>query len=96
MAPKKGGGGFFGGGGGGGSGDGSSGFENSVWAEKHRFAGSHFKDPYARGFIVIAGIGVFALIAIMIWALSVKKTSDGSRKVFRWYRYGFSIAMTFM
>ena len=96
MAPRR--------GGGGGGGDGGSGTGlNSPWSDEIWFDGSRFSDPLIRGAIIIQGICAFALLVIAVaaalvkkTAVSSKKTSGSTRKIFAWSRYGFSITMAIM
>lgn len=77
-------------GGAGGDGDGG-GFSNSLWAAPYSFEGSHFKDPIARATIILDGIFFLMLIAIAIWSAGVRTSSDCSRQVFKWHRFGISM-----
>lgn len=78
------------GGGGGGDGDGG-GFSDSLWAASYSFEGSHFKDPIARATIILSGIFFVVLVMIGTWSAGVRTSSDCSRQVFKWYRFGISM-----
>ena len=43
--------------------------------------------------IVFVAIALFALVVIAIWALSLKKHTQASQAVFRWYRFGTAMTV---
>ena len=79
------------------SGDGGGGgISDSLWTAPIHFRGSHFTDPIARGTIILDGIVLFALLAIVIWAASIRKTSEGNQQIFKSYRFGLSMFAALM
>ena len=87
MAPRR---------GGGGGGLSSSSSDPSVWTESTLLYGTNFHDRYRVALVVIQAIFLFALIAIAIGALTIKKRSQSSQDVFKWWRYGLAMLFTFV
>lgn len=79
-----------------GGGGGGGGVSDFLWTAPIYFRGSHFTDPIARGKIILDGIVLFALLAIAIWAASIRKTSEGNQQIFKSYRFGISMFAALM
>lgn len=90
MAPKR-----YSGGSSGGGGDGGGGFD-SPWTAPIHFHGSHFTDKIARGVIIVNGILLFALFVTAMLAGTVRKSSDGNRRIVRSYTYSLSMVAALM
>lgn len=92
MAPRRGG----GGGGGGGDGGGSSGIGDTPWGVKISLYGTHFTNPYRTASVVFQAIGVVGIVAIMIWAATVKKHQEPNKKLFRWFAFWLTAIALFV
>ncbi|KAL8849977.1 MAG: hypothetical protein Q9221_005083 [Calogaya cf. arnoldii] len=91
MAPRR------GGGSSGGGGSGSSGIEDTPWGVTIEMGSTlGFRDPYNVARLVFQAIGLVSIIAIIIWANTLKKLHEPNKKLFKWWAFWLTAVALFV
>ncbi|KAL8657396.1 MAG: hypothetical protein Q9226_001956 [Calogaya cf. arnoldii] len=91
MAPKR------GGGSGGGGGSGPSGIEDTPWGVTIEVGSTlGFRDPYNVARLVFQAIGLVGIVAIIIWAKTLKKLHEPNKKLFKWWAFWLTAVALFV
>ncbi|KAL8669213.1 MAG: hypothetical protein Q9168_006184, partial [Polycauliona sp. 1 TL-2023] len=79
----------------GGDGDGPSGIGNTPWGQTIEL-GWGFGDPYDRAHLVFQIIGLVGIVAIIIWAMTIEKSHEPNKKLFKWWAFWLSAIAIFV
>ncbi|KAL8996425.1 MAG: hypothetical protein Q9169_004073 [Polycauliona sp. 2 TL-2023] len=88
MAPRR-------GGSSGGGGSGVSGIEDTPWGQTTDLAFG-FSDPYDVARLVFQAIGLIGIVAIIVWAKTLKKTHEPNKKMFNWWAFWLTAIAVFV